>query len=249
MSNCLDKFVSALIANCLGEDQIRHTAFEGPPIVKRHTGDRRLSTVGDLSFPVAAQRWNVLLKDDQKRALPDDTIFQVTHPDVADTEEYIRQMTINMQTSVQHIRLAEERVLIFLNRPFVFATLIEILGQGTDYGKERKTTECVSVVRGVAFGLAEESQRTITEYRCQLIEDVLHNLIGYSRYQLVDKESSDDNALVKLSVSFKSCVKNNDDPHTNVLCGVVRDGNGQHKMSFMTTAEYIRWMKQWNRRV
>lgn len=209
--------------------------------VKLHTGDQ-LATAGDLSFPLAVQRWGNEFRD--KDFGLDSGVFNVSRRDGRSVVDCLNELMVVLQPEVARICLTGERALVFLNRCVIFEAINSVLKAGSEYGREAKDERCVVIIRGEEDDSDEDvevSDRGITEYRCRLVRQTLINLVGYSKF-VIGEEKENEVVQMRWFVSHKSTGKGKERrDDVNILCGVVRDaGQKGNKMSEMTTSEYIR---------
>lgn len=263
MAQYLNKIVTDVLLQLDGE-KCTLNASAGA-IIKRNTS--QLAKCGDFWFPVGLLSWRHVLRGNPPDGAK--TIFDLKHSygcasDETDDDDsghcdpcdcFVDPLTIlqfgeSLRSSVEKLSLADNRVMLFLNRSMAFACLPIILLAGQSYGRAAKLSGRRCWVHVREYGAdTSGSGGCITEYRCSLLRKVLRNLIGYSEYELVDDVELETAAgggdappIVCLSVSHKSTdnsLASDGMPSTNnVICGVVRDGL---KMSVMEADEYLRY--------
>lgn len=126
----------------------------------------------------------------------------------------------------------ENRCLIYLDRSRTYRLFIDEILNNNHYGMCNKFTE-----ETICMELETTSDLYITEYRMQLVAQVIKNLISYSKFVLVT-----DSAVAKhklyLTTKSNGTKNQNRTGWITVVCGVVLDKR-LNKTSTMSTAEYL----------
>lgn len=160
-------------------------------IVKRHKGD--LTSSGDYSFPIEAQKWKQLLNDEipffgitifeYKARLPTGN-HQSNYTDQFHQEEQINQLIEHSQQwsfPIQRGNVQRDRCVLYLNRLRVFRHHLLAVTTNSQYGRQSNRAEMRIVIDSAT---TSGTGRTITDYRQELVGRVIVNLLEYSTHSV-----------------------------------------------------------------
>lgn len=209
--------------------------------VKIHTGNQ-LAVQGDMSFPLLAKQWALVNTGPECGA----TIFNHFQNDgYLTTEESLIKLVNNLQPFVSRMKIHQNRVMVFLERCAVFASIEQVISDGEDYG--RRTNDNLRSVIMIRdewedIGDAEMLERNVSDYRCRLVRDVLKNIIGYSSSGTRQDDRRDRPAAVRWLVTNKTNQGGTLESVRDrvIFCGVLR-GAGQtgKKKTDISTEKYF----------
>lgn len=152
-------------------------------IVKRHKGD--LIRSGDYSFPIEAQKWKQLLKED----IPffGITIFEYktrlptgnhNYTDEFHQEQIKLLIEHSQQWSfpIERANVQRNRCILYLCRLHVYRHHFFVVTADPQYGRKIDRVRQMRVIDSTT----STNGRTITEYRGELLGRVIVNLLEYS---------------------------------------------------------------------
>lgn len=217
-------------------------------IVKLHTGNQ-LAIQGDLSFPVLAKQWAHAV--DITVTEPGATIFTQFLDGTPD--ECLKKLVDRLQPIISRMTIHQNRVLVFLDRCRVFASIDAVLTDDENCGPVEKVNLSSIEIHDEWEDVDDSKmlERNVSDYRCRLVRDVLRNLIGQQ-----STERSDDDVTMREKapgIRRRWLVTNKSnggiskeksseiDGETVIFCGVLR-GAGQtgKKKTDISTVQYIK---------
>jgi hypothetical protein len=190
----------------------------------------------DLCFPTNIQMWRKYLEHkigDTVNILK----YKRNHLTIDEILKDLVQLSASWEVSIRSADFLNDKCVLYLDRQKLFRNLIPvILEDPEDYGKES-----VGDVQSVYMKLDEIGESpTVTEYRTQLVLNVLKNLLIYSRYSSMDNPEKADHHFLISSKSNKKKEDITSEPYKLILCGVVTDPKNGNKLAEITAEEYTK---------
>lgn len=234
-----DLLIPDILNHLLG-DSNRELNKSAVNFVKQHTGNQ-LAIQGDLSFPLLAKQWGHSVNVTEP-GVPIFTHF-LDNGSKSSAEDCLTELTSRLQPFIARMRIHQNRVLVFLDRCRVFASIDHVLSDGEDYGRAEEADRCAIVIHDEweDVGDGEMLTRNVCDYRCRLVRNVLRNLIGFTRAAMRREEGSE-KTVVKWLVTQKSSGggETQDDGKRIIFCGTLRGaGQSGKKKTEITTEKYI----------
>jgi hypothetical protein len=197
----------------------------------------------DLCFPTNIQMWRKYLENEigvsesgpvQKNILN----YKRNHLTIDEILKDLVQLSGSWEVSIRSADFLNDKCVLYLDRQKLFRNLIPvILEDPEDYGKESEEGD----VQSVYMKLDEISETpTVTEYRTQLVLNVLKNLLIYSRYSSMDNPEKADYHFLISSKSNKKKEDITSEPSKLILCGSVTDPKNGNKLAEITAEEYTK---------
>lgn len=191
----------------------------------------------DFSFPLSINIWKNYLKEVDITAVDnceDNILVFAAGDSSSDFKQAIEKFKIassNFQFAIECVEIKDYRCFFTVNRAAAFSKFLSEVT--TSYGKRRKIED-----ETLSLEMDADETSTITQYRVELVNEVVKNLLNYSKFVVVNDPSI---AKHKVLVTSKSNLSKNDDRIDRKLltCGVVIDPI-QKKVSQQDATDYIR---------
>ncbi|KAH8388707.1 hypothetical protein KR200_005004 [Drosophila serrata] len=193
-----------------------------PPLRVRHFGDTirynilGLTDNGDLSVCANARFWQTVVAKQRRqlRSGTDDLL-----PENEELQSLIEnaakwRFPLKDATSLSTGRYT----LSFQRLPIIEFVLKNVLSQGGDYGRRRKTEQSPTLT--LVLENAGEGAGGLRHYRLQVIYDIVRRLVEYSPWHLVDSKDAKKDTL-HVHVELQKCTQQALKDHVCLVAGPV----------------------------
>lgn len=202
----------------------------------------------DFSFAISLSIWKHYIKS------LSDEIIKINHDNIliyatsnqetqeSDAIERLKISSSNWSFDIKDVKIKDHRCYLTINRLTAYSNVMREISNNLNYGKQDKIEDETISLEAINqdYSISETNltpETSISDYRVQVTWKILKNLITYSKYiPLNDSSLAKHKLLITSKSNFSADYQK---PHTNLLCGVVKDQQTK-KISQSTAQDYIK---------
>lgn len=189
-------------------------------LIKSHT--EKLSQTGDISFPTTIQPW--LNSIANPKDLYD--FKQIIKENEDEFAQNLIQASKEWTFPIQTVQFKQFRCLLFLDRAKSYGVILKtVLYDDALYGQWYRTNG--KTIYAVKFA-QQSNDKSLVEYRCQLVTKVLSNLLNASGFKVVSDVAENEVDAKDLVEILVSCAKRAD-PKRDITRNDIELNNNNNK--------------------
>lgn len=193
----------------------------------------------DFQFPVSLKIWRNYMKlneDEAENYRDSILLYSIDETSESSVETSIRTLKNESKKwtfTIENVELVDGRCSFTIDRASSYSRVLREISENPSYGISDKMED--ETMNLISEG---EETSTVTQFRVQLVTDVINRLIPFSRFTLLSDSSA---AKYKIFITSKSklCKDDENTSRTLLTCGPVINP-ADKKISTLSTDDYIK---------